>query len=163
MIVVMVQVRVMAVFVDQGLVAMPMRMRFARRVAGLMRMPVMRIMRVPMLVQLLGMGVQVLVRLGEVQVYADGHRRSCQQQPQRQALVEYRHSNQRADERRGGAGGGKKRHQRLEGGELGCRRATHGALNAIEVAKLRILDGGRLALALLFELGKLDVTGAEHL
>src|ERR1700760_1498464 len=106
MIVVMVQVRVMAVFVDQGLVAMPMRMRFARRVAGLMRMPVMRIMRVPMLVQLLGMGVQVLVRLGEVQVYADGHRRSCQQQPQRQALVEYRHSNQRADERRGGEVGG---------------------------------------------------------
>jgi hypothetical protein len=75
-----VQVRVVRVAVDQPRVAVPVRVRLARRVTGPMGVPVVRVVHVRVL-------VLVLVPLGQVEPDAQTHEPARDQEPERHRLA----------------------------------------------------------------------------
>ena len=83
------QVGIMRVLVHHRRVTMRVGVRLAGRVAGAMRVPVMFIVDMPVLVLHGGVGVLVLVALGEMQIEPDPHQRRRCEQAKRDRIAEH--------------------------------------------------------------------------
>ena len=93
------QIRVVRVFVRHRVVPMPMTMRLASRIIWAMCMLVVGIMSVPMLVLDRIVLVFMLMRFGQVQIEADRHQDTRNDQTSSKLLMEHRYREQRAHER----------------------------------------------------------------
>ena len=96
----MVQIRKMRMAVHERLVPVPVRMRFACRNVRVMLMLVMFIVHVGMFVLQWLVGVQVLMSLGEMQVYPQPHQAPGREQLPGHGLRKKRHPKRRANEGR---------------------------------------------------------------
>ena len=88
----MVQVRKMGMGVEQGRMAVPMRMRLSCRIGGGVRMLVMGVMRMHVLVFQWVVPVRVLVAFGEMQVKPDRHQNRRRQKRERDRLRQDRNA-----------------------------------------------------------------------
>ena len=96
----MMQIGIVWMLVPDRRVPMPMGMRFARRVAGRVIVPVVLIMRMSMLVLHGRVGVLVLMSLGQMQNESCRHERRREPKLHGHGFAEGDQSQRRADERR---------------------------------------------------------------
>src|SRR5262249_43356460 len=93
-----VEIRIVRVFVNHRRMTMPMGMRLSRRIAGIMGMPMMFVMPVPMFMQQLGMPMLVLVALRDMQIDTKPHQEARADQRRRDRLVKHGYGQNRTDE-----------------------------------------------------------------
>ena len=99
MAVAVVQVGVVRVAMDQGCVAVRMRMGLAGWVAGAVRVPVVRVVLMGVVVLQGRMRMVVLVPLGQMQPEAEAHEAAGHEQASGQGLAQQEDGERRADER----------------------------------------------------------------
>ncbi len=87
----------MRVRMDEQRVAMPMRMRLRER--GVVAVPMVLVVLMPMLVLHGFMGMFVVMPFGRMQIDAQRHQRSCDEQLRRDRLSQHENCESRADER----------------------------------------------------------------
>jgi hypothetical protein len=75
----MMEVGEMCMAVREWSVAVPMRMRFADHLTGVMMMLMVRVVNVAMLVTQFLVVVLVLMRFDEMQIHTNSHEGACQQ------------------------------------------------------------------------------------
>ena len=103
------QVRIMPVLVDEKAMLMRMAVRFAVRIGRRMRVPMMRVVDMPVLMKERFVHMLVLVFFGKMQIHARGHERGSRDQGPCDGLAEQRNRDRGTDkgsgrEIRSGAG-----------------------------------------------------------
>lgn len=101
MAVAMMQIRVVRMTVNQRLVPMRMSVRLTRRIARVMRMPMVFIMDVGMRVFHRLVTMPMLVVLSKVQIEAEEHQYRCYGESRGDRFAEQQDCEQGADKRRG--------------------------------------------------------------
>ena len=92
-----VQVRIVRVFMDHRRMLVSMRVRLAYRIVWPMDMLMMSIVAVPMFVHHLGVPVLVLMLFGYVQIDAERHQHTGNDQAKCDGLAKYGNGQHRAD------------------------------------------------------------------
>jgi hypothetical protein len=82
------QIRIMRMLVDETAMLVRMAVRFAVRIGRCMRMPMMRVVEMPMLVKERFVHVLVLMFFGKMQIHARRHERGSADQRLRDGFAE---------------------------------------------------------------------------
>src|SRR5215471_9276471 len=95
------QVGIMRMLVDETAMLVRMAVRFAVRIGGRMRVPMMHVMHMPVLVKEQFVHVLVLMFFGEMQIHARRHQPGCADQGPCDGLAEQGNRDRSADKGRG--------------------------------------------------------------